>query len=82
MRVAVAGHAHLTPDPTGVLRRFGSLENWKARFRAGRTVVGSPMMWGHFSRMSDADLGALWAFLNSLEPVEHEVVKTVFTKEG
>jgi hypothetical protein len=36
------------------------------------------MPWGSFSRMSDADLEALWAFFNSLDPVENDVGPTAF----
>jgi mono/diheme cytochrome c family protein len=73
---------NLTPHPSGVLKNFPDAEAWIKRFRVGRTVPGSPMHWGPFSRMSDEDLTALYLFFNSLEPVDHEVGAVVFTKEG
>jgi mono/diheme cytochrome c family protein len=69
---------NLTPDPTGVLVKIGSKESWVKRFRAGRIYKGSPMPWGPFSRMSDADLEALWVYLNSLPPVANDVSPSVF----
>lgn len=71
---------NLTPHETGVLQKFGSVEAWKARFRQGRIYRESPMHWGPFSRMSDADLEALWVFFNGLEPIENEVGATIFRK--
>lgn len=64
---------NLTPHATGVLAKFGSKDRWIARFRQGRVYTGSPMPWGPFSQMSDADLEALWVYLNSLAPVENDV---------
>lgn len=72
---------NLTPHPSGVIKNFPTAQAWITRFRTGRTVPGSPMHWGPFSRMSDEDLTALWMFFNSLEPVANDVGATVFTKE-
>jgi mono/diheme cytochrome c family protein len=69
--------ANLTPDPTGVLRQIGSADAWIKRFHAGRVHKGSPMPWGSFARMSDADLEALWIYFNGLPAVSNPVV-TVF----
>jgi mono/diheme cytochrome c family protein len=69
---------NLTPHPSGVLARFETKDAWIARFRAGRVHVGSPMPWGPFSRMSDADLEALWTFFNTLEPVAGDAGVSVF----
>lgn len=71
---------NLTPHPTGVLDDIGTVEAWKERFRAGRRVPSSAMHWGPFSRMSDADLEALWVFFNSLDPIDNDVGPTVFKK--
>ena len=73
---------NITPHPESALSRFKSLEEWKARFRQGRIILNSPMHWGPFSKMSDEDLEALWIYLNSLEPVEHDVGDIVFKKDG
>lgn len=69
--------ANLTPHPTGALVTIGSKEGWIQRFRAGRVYRGSPMPWGSFALMSDADLEALWLYFNTLQPVANEV-QTVY----
>lgn len=68
---------NLTPHPTaGIIADWG--ENaFVARFRAGRVHKGSPMPWGAFSRMDDLDLKAIYRYLNSLEPVDNKIEKTV-----
>lgn len=68
---------NLTSDPTGVLARFSSEEAWIGRFRVGRVVEESIMPWGPYSRMSDEDLGAIYRYLNSLDPVVNDVGPTV-----
>jgi mono/diheme cytochrome c family protein len=69
---------NLTPHPSGVLARLETREAWIARFRAGRVHPGSPMPWGPFARMSDADLEALWVYFNTLEPVAGAEGPTVY----
>jgi len=71
---------NITPHPNGALSKFKTVEEWKERFRKGRQIKISPMHWGPFSRMSDQDLEALYLYLNSLEPVEHEVGELIFKK--
>lgn len=71
---------NLTPHPNSALSRFKTVEEWKARFRQGRLIKISPMHWGPFSRMSDEDLEALYLYLNSLDPIEHEVGELMFKK--
>ncbi len=68
---------NLTPHPTsGIISEWG--ENaFVARFRAGRVHKTSPMPWGSFSRMDDLDLKALYRYLNSLDPVDNKIEKTV-----
>jgi hypothetical protein len=73
---------NLTSHPTGVLKNFPTAEDWIKRFRAGRTVSGSPMHWGPFSRMTDEDLTAIWMYLNTIPPVDHAVGPIVYQKEG
>jgi mono/diheme cytochrome c family protein len=73
---------NLTPHPSGVLVNYPSVEVWIARFRAGRALPGSPMHWGPFSRMSDADLEALWLYFNTLEPVDNDVGATAFRQDS
>ena len=69
---------NITPDPSGALSKFGSVQGWINRFRQGRIIMNSSMHWGPFSRMSEEDLEALWLYLNSLDPVENDVGPTVF----
>lgn len=69
---------NLTPDTSGALVKLGSKENWVKRFRQGRVYKGSPMPWGPFSRLHDADLEALWIYFNSLQPVPHNVSPSAF----
>jgi len=72
---------NITPDPSGVLLKFKTPEEFIARFRQGRMIPFSPMDWGPFSRMSDEDLTAIYMFLHSLNPVQKEVGDIVFRKE-
>ena len=63
---------NLTPDPeTGHIVRW-SEDEFVARFRAGTRVLGTPMDWELFSRMSETDLRAIYRYLMSLEPVRNE----------
>jgi len=63
---------NLTPDPkTGMSARMDE-DAWVARFRAGRTIPGSPMPWQAYARMDEADLRAIHKYLRTLPPVEHE----------
>jgi mono/diheme cytochrome c family protein len=68
---------NITPDPgTGI-------GNWTARqfddaVRRGRMPGGKrlypAMPFPYFARMSAADVGAMWAYLNTVKPVHHAVV--------
>jgi len=68
---------NITPDPdTGI-------GNWTARqfddaVRRGRLPDGKrlypAMPFPYFARMSAADTGAIWAYLNTVKPVHHAVV--------
>jgi mono/diheme cytochrome c family protein len=73
---------NLTPHPKSALARFKTPEAWIERFRQGRVLLHSPMDWGPFSRMTDEDLTAIWLYLNSLEPVDNEILEVNFKKEG
>jgi mono/diheme cytochrome c family protein len=60
---------NLTPDS-----ETGKIADWTQavfiqRFRQGRVIAGSPMPWGPYSRMTDAELVALYKFLRTLDPV-------------
>jgi len=71
---------NITPHPNSALTKFKTVDEWLTRFRQGRVIMHSPMDWGPFSRMTDEDLEALWLFLNSLEPIENDVVEVTFKK--
>lgn len=72
---------NITPDPNSRLSQFKTINEWITRFRQGRLLPFSPMHWGPFSRMSDADLEALWIYLHSLKPVKNDVGPTIFRKK-
>ena len=60
---------NLTPHPaTGALAGW-SREEFIARMRQGSRRAWSPMPWRPFRRMTEADLGAIYLYLNSLEAV-------------
>jgi mono/diheme cytochrome c family protein len=63
---------NLTPDPsTGAIAGW-TRERFIARMRRGSVRAWSPMPWGPFSRMTEGDLGAIYLYLNSLEPVRRD----------
>lgn len=68
---------NLTPDPeTG--RIYGWTEEmFIQRFRQGRMVKESIMPWECFKSYSDSDLKAVYKYLQTLEPVKHEVKEIV-----
>src|ERR1051325_7300621 len=63
---------NLTPETkTGRIASW-SEEQFVARFRQGRLIPGSPMPWNAFARMTDDDLRAIYRYLRSVTPVEHD----------
>ena len=72
---------NLTPSPTSALSKFPDRETFIARFqRGGFHYAGSPMPWGPYSRMSAADLGALYEYFHSLEPQSGPTGEATFVK--
>jgi len=62
---------NLTTDSSS--RIFGwSQQQFIQRFRTGRIIPQSEMPWNCFSRMSDNDLKALYAFLKTLPPIRNK----------
>jgi mono/diheme cytochrome c family protein len=62
---------NITTDSTG--RLFGwSEQNFIQRFRMGRLVPKSPMPWPSFARMTDDELKAIYAYLQTVKPVKTE----------
>ncbi|HKE91946.1 MAG TPA: c-type cytochrome [Gemmatimonadales bacterium] len=63
---------NLTPEPkTGRIASWTE-EQFVARFRKGRLIPGSPMPWNAFARMTDDDLRAIYRYLRTVTPVEHD----------
>lgn len=59
----------LRPDPiTNTIAGF-SKEAFVTRMQAGHLLSWSPMPWGPFSRMTTADLEAIYLYLLSLDPL-------------
>ncbi|HVX50511.1 MAG TPA: c-type cytochrome [Chitinophagaceae bacterium] len=68
---------NLTPDnATGHIKGWTQQE-FINRFRMGRLIPHSPMPWGPFSHMSDDELKAIYAFLQTVKPVHNEVKQTL-----
>lgn len=61
---------NLTPHPTAGHMAQWDFDTFRNRFRAGVMHPTSPMPWVNFARFSDDDLKAIWAFLQSLPPVD------------
>lgn len=69
--------ANLTPDPDTGLGRW-SAENFIGALRTGRHLgVGRPIMppmpWPNYAQMTDDDLKALFAFLQSIPAIRNRV---------
>jgi mono/diheme cytochrome c family protein len=69
--------ANITPDPSGI--SYYSEELFIRAMRTGN-VGGrrlAPIMpWSEIAKLTDDDLKALWAFLQTVAPVAHEVART------
>lgn len=69
--------SNLTPDPTtGIGKRYNEAAFLHA-MRTGQKPEGTelmpPMPWPDFAQMNDSDLKAIWAYLQTLKPVENNV---------
>jgi hypothetical protein len=63
---------NLTPDPdTSVIGRWTEAD-FLARFRMGELIVGTPMPWGAYARMTEEDLRSLYRYLRGLQAVRHD----------
>lgn len=76
--------ANLTPDPkTGLARRYNEASFIKT-IRTGKKPEGEPLLppmpWQNYAQMSDADLKAVWAFLQTIKPIENNVKVAVPAK--
>lgn len=64
---------NLTPDgTTGHITGWGK-QTFIKRFRMGKIIPTSPMPWGPFSHMSDDELKAIYAYLQTLKPVQNKI---------
>jgi mono/diheme cytochrome c family protein len=73
---------NLTPDPqTGYITTWTE-DAFVQRFRTGLVIPDSPMPWGSFTRMTEADLRALYRYLRTLPPVRHDVGPVVQPEHG
>ena len=69
--------SNLTPDPeTGIGKRYNEASFIKT-IRTGKKPEGEmllpPMPWPNFARMTDEDLRAVYAYLQTLKPVKNFV---------
>ena len=72
---------NLTPDPkTGRIASW-SEDQFLARFHQGRLIPGTPMPWNAFARMTDDDLRAIYRYLRTVTPVEHDPGPSLRHKE-
>ncbi|HEY8182004.1 MAG TPA: diheme cytochrome c-553 [Thermoanaerobaculia bacterium] len=76
--------ANLTPDPTtGIVEEYNEAKFIKA-MRTGKTPDGGtilpPMPWQNYAKMTDDDLKATWAYLQSIKPVKNKVKPPVRAK--
>lgn len=47
-------------------------DGFVARVRGGRVIAGSPMPWQCYQRMNDDDLRAIYRYLKTVAPAEHD----------
>ena len=74
--------SNLTPDPTtGLVSRKYNETTFVAMFRTGKKPNGvgilPPMPWENYSAMTDEDLKAIWAYLQTIKPVRNQVPANV-----
>ncbi len=69
--------ANLTPDPETGLGKW-TLQNFVEAMRSGRHMgrgrhILPPMPWANYAKMTDADLKATFAYLQSIPPIKNRV---------
>ena len=71
--------ANITPDPeTGLKSSAWSEDAFLKAMKTGKHIgtgrdIVPPMPWTMYSKLSDEDLKAIWAYLQSIPPVHNEV---------
>lgn len=69
--------ANITPDPSGISYYDEALFIKTLRTgHVGARKLNSIMPWGYFRKMTDDDLKAIFAYLQTLPPVQHRVDNT------
>jgi cytochrome c553 len=63
---------NLTPHPEKGHLRSWTEEVFVQRFKAGKTIPGRTMPWETFQNMDEADLRALWRYLKTVKPSDHD----------
>ncbi len=63
---------NLTPDAMTGRSGQWTEDVWVARFRQGELIEGTPMPWGAYARMTDADLRSLYRYLRTVPPAINE----------
>jgi mono/diheme cytochrome c family protein len=69
-----AASSNLTPDPTGIAQYNG--QQFVEVMRTGRSrgrLLHSAMPWHFYRNMTDSDLKAIFAYLNALPAIPHEI---------
>ena len=69
--------ANLTPHPvTGIGKRYTEARFIKT-IRSGKKPEGEPLLppmpWENYAKMTDADLKAIYAYLQTLDPIDNNV---------
>lgn len=72
---------NITPDQTTGIMANWSEEQFISRMRGGRVHMTSPMPWGPFSRLEDDDLKAIYAYLQTVDPVARVIENIVQAPE-
>ena len=66
--------ANLTPSPNGI--PYYNEDLFLETMRTGRVrerQLSDVMPWGHYRKMTDEDLKAVFAYLKTLKPIDHYV---------
>jgi cytochrome c553 len=70
--------SNLTPDPTtGLVSRKYTEATFLAMFRTGKKPLGAgilpPMPWEMYANLTDEDIKAVWAYLQTIKPIRNAV---------
>jgi cytochrome c553 len=87
----IANSANLTPDETGLknISRSDFIKMFKQYLNSSYKSpaltfadYNTPMPWTRFAHMEEKDLGAIYAYLRTVKPINNTVVKFVKTANG